>query len=118
MLDVDRQIHPDGVIDNVPYPFGTNKATDFACKSSKCKQQWVRKNTKERKHERQDNKKEKEEKEKDEDKANNDDDDDDNNNDNNNNDNIDDDDNNNNNNNNNNLGSTYSPFGNSLEIPP
>ena len=103
MLDIDHQVHADIVIDNVSYPFGTNTATNFPCKYSKGKQQLVRKDIKQKKHERQDIKKEKEEKE----KANNNNDD--NNNNNNNNNNFND--------NNNNPGSTYSPFGNSLEIP-
>ena len=100
---MDHQVHADSVIDNVSYPFGTNTATNFPCKSSKGKQQWDRKDTKQKKHKRQDNKKEKKEKE----KANN--------NNNNNNNNINDNDD--NNNNNNNPGSTYASFGNSLEIP-
>ena len=108
MLDIDHQVHADSFTDNVSYPFGTNTVTNFPCKSSKGKQQLVRKDTKQKKHERQDNKKEKEEKEKEKEKANN------NNNDNNNNNTND---NNNDDNNNNNPGSTYSPFGNSLEIP-
>lgn len=64
MVNVDHQIHADGVIDNASYSFGTNIATYFSCKSSQGQQQWVRKDTKQRRLEWQDYKKEKGEKEK------------------------------------------------------
>ena len=51
-------------MDNVSCPFGTKLATYFVCKSSKGQQHWVRKDSKQRKDERQDKEKEKGEKEK------------------------------------------------------